>query len=324
MLFLELQFPVSEKNINPILMNFQEPPDPQNRTQQSSTQDIEMQSIPSPQPQPPPKHRGYPALANFIGSDKDFFIFRKFNVLSARSLLFLQDELSELEEQLNSIDIAESGRGDPRDLWNLSSRREDENLERKKLMGVLSVKIKEYRVWCPKTNFFQWFSTNHNIEEALQSQARTLALEKVPDLTVESVSNWLDNMKSVVEPESHFLDDKDDLVSLSGEHSSKELLERYLENNWYHLFVTKVRLPPLLKFSFPNSQQNTGTKPTQNFSPKHRILLRFLNQTGSAIHNLSPRSLILGTSFAVFKSFSRSECEVGYYYGVYVFVCDYF
>jgi hypothetical protein len=145
MLFFELQFPINKKNINPILMNFQEPPDPQNRTQQSSTQDIEMQSIPSPQPQLPPKHQGYPALANFIGSDKDFFIFRKFNVLSARSLLFLQDELSELEEQLNSIDIAESGRGDPRDLWNLSSRREDENLERKKLMRVLSVKIKEYR-----------------------------------------------------------------------------------------------------------------------------------------------------------------------------------
>jgi hypothetical protein len=144
-LSFELQFLNSEKNINPILMNFQEPPDTQNRTQQTSTQDIEMQSIPSPQPQPPPKHRGYPALANFIGSDKDFFIFRKFNVLSARSLLFLQDELSELEERLNSIDIAESGRGEPRDLWNLSSRREDENLERKKLMRVLSVKIKEYR-----------------------------------------------------------------------------------------------------------------------------------------------------------------------------------
>jgi len=147
----------SVKLINPKLIYFQEPPSPRNSIQPSSThEDIEMQSTRSPpQPQPLHKHRGYPALATFIGSDKDFFIFRKFNVLSARNLLFLQDELSELEEELNAIDLVELRRGDLRDLRSLSSRREDENLERKKLMGLLSVKIKEYRMWWPKTILLQ-------------------------------------------------------------------------------------------------------------------------------------------------------------------------
>jgi len=55
--------------------------------------------------------RGYPALARFIGSDKDFFVFRRFNTLSARNLLFLQGELIELEERLQELDLLEPSSG---------------------------------------------------------------------------------------------------------------------------------------------------------------------------------------------------------------------
>ena len=43
--------------------------------------------------------KGYPSLAAFIASDKDksTVIYRRFDRLSARNLLYLQSELAELE-----------------------------------------------------------------------------------------------------------------------------------------------------------------------------------------------------------------------------------
>jgi hypothetical protein len=93
-----------------------------------------------------PHPRGYPSLANFISSDRDFFVFRRFNNLAARNLLYLQDELIELEEKLNAIDLAELKGGGQRELWNLHSRREDNNLDRRKLMAEMGQKLRAYRL----------------------------------------------------------------------------------------------------------------------------------------------------------------------------------
>ena len=78
-------------------------------------------------------------------------------------------------------------------------------------------------------------------EEALHSQALTLALEAAPGLRIESMANWVDGMKPTTDAESHFLDNRDDLASLAGRGAKKELLENYLERNWYHLFRSAVR-----------------------------------------------------------------------------------
>lgn len=43
--------------------------------------------------------------------------------------------------------------------------------------------------------------------------------------------------------ESHYLDKRDDLASLAGGHATKELLEHYLERNWYQFFRAKASLP---------------------------------------------------------------------------------
>jgi hypothetical protein len=71
-----------------------------------------------------------------------------------------------------------------------------------------------------------------------------LALEQAPEIYADSLFNWIDGTKPVTEPESHFLDDRADLASLAGQQSSKEVLERYLEKNWYQYFVTKASSPP--------------------------------------------------------------------------------
>lgn len=50
---------------------------------------------------------GYPALARWMAKDPDSetFIYRKFDQLSARNLLFLQCQLIELEEKLKKLDV---------------------------------------------------------------------------------------------------------------------------------------------------------------------------------------------------------------------------
>lgn len=52
----------------------------------------------------PWKYLGYQSFSTFVASDNDFFILRKFGALSARVLLALQDQLSELEEKLEALE----------------------------------------------------------------------------------------------------------------------------------------------------------------------------------------------------------------------------
>ena len=47
---------------------------------------------------------GFAELAEFIASDNDILLFRKFGALGARNLLYLQAELQELEARLKRID----------------------------------------------------------------------------------------------------------------------------------------------------------------------------------------------------------------------------
>lgn len=51
--------------------------------------------------------RGYPSLAAFIASDSDHStaIYRRFDRLSARNLLYLQSELVELEAVQDALDL---------------------------------------------------------------------------------------------------------------------------------------------------------------------------------------------------------------------------
>jgi hypothetical protein len=80
-----------------------------------------------------------------MASDKVFCIFRRFDTLSVRTLLYLQDELAELEERLNAIDEADVRYGRNPGLVSLHSRRHDTNDERKNIMRIIDEKVYAYR-----------------------------------------------------------------------------------------------------------------------------------------------------------------------------------
>jgi uncharacterized protein DUF6594 len=94
---------------------------------------------------------GYPSLAAFIASDKDksTAIFKRFDRLAARNLLYLQSDLAELQAKLDDYDeddrngsltIKESARN-----WEaFKQRTATDNIERMRLVLELRCKIKEY------------------------------------------------------------------------------------------------------------------------------------------------------------------------------------
>ena len=100
--------------------------------------------------------RGYPSLAAFIASDCDHStsIYRRFDRLSARNLLYLQSELAELEAKQDTLDnedyrASTYDKQTLRDWQKLRERAQSPgNLkERKRLDLALEIrgKLQEYR-----------------------------------------------------------------------------------------------------------------------------------------------------------------------------------
>ena len=100
--------------------------------------------------------KGYPSLAAFIASDKEKStqIYRRFTRLGARNLLYLQDELAELEARLDEFDYEDfcsntDEKAGTRNFEILKRRAgEADNTREKKRLEVITeirLKMKEYR-----------------------------------------------------------------------------------------------------------------------------------------------------------------------------------
>jgi len=88
---------------------------------------------------------GYRGFCNFLSSDNDFLILRRFGVLSIRVLLALQDELVELEEQLQTLENQLTSFDAP-DYHNGSFRQETEEC-RCELIREIASKLRSYSLY---------------------------------------------------------------------------------------------------------------------------------------------------------------------------------
>lgn len=103
-----------------------------------------------------PYRDGYPAVAAWISRDPDHetYVFRRFDRLSARTLLYLQSELTDLEAKLeafdrettasNDMELKQSARKWETFAANVERRRPQE-IERMRLVQNIEVKLKKYR-----------------------------------------------------------------------------------------------------------------------------------------------------------------------------------
>jgi len=89
----------------------------------------------------PWKFLGYRALAKWAGSSPDALIIRRFNTAHARVLLFMQDEIAQIEADLEELD--KKNMWSP-DLVHNGTFREEHEQERTNLLGLLATKLKAY------------------------------------------------------------------------------------------------------------------------------------------------------------------------------------
>ena len=85
------------------------------------------------------KYKGYAALSKYQDTDVDLGIVRRFGHLRLRNLLYYQDELADLEEQLQRLDLS-----DVLPEKEHRSRRHGKNPVRKHLMGCLREKLRAF------------------------------------------------------------------------------------------------------------------------------------------------------------------------------------
>jgi hypothetical protein len=121
---------------------------------------------------------GYPSLAAIIASDSGAAIYRRFDRLSARTLLYMQSELSELESELETLERAdlhnlEDGANEPHRDWNLfKAKAEDPDNEkwrqRMALVKEIQEKLKIYRGYTIRV--FLSVSTRHPTDPLLTSR----------------------------------------------------------------------------------------------------------------------------------------------------------
>ena len=95
---------------------------------------------------------GYPSFAEFIAKDKDAAIYRRYESLSARNLLYQQSELHQLEKQAAELDKEEA-----KDIENQNAQQaarywsyyandpSGPGRERRALQDEIKVKLKAYR-----------------------------------------------------------------------------------------------------------------------------------------------------------------------------------
>jgi hypothetical protein len=103
-------------------------------------------------------YNGYASAAAFIASDPDneTFVYRKFDQLGARNLLYLQCELLHLEQKLNRLDETTRASNDP-DIreearsWDAFTesfdRRNQTAVQKMELILKIRAKMKEYRTF---------------------------------------------------------------------------------------------------------------------------------------------------------------------------------
>ncbi|KIY03150.1 uncharacterized protein Z520_01617 [Fonsecaea multimorphosa CBS 102226] len=183
---------------------------------------------------------GYDLIADRLASGELPPVFRSFKKIYFRLLLQLQDEISEMEEQLAGLDAVDGhSRLHPDGSMSPASRRlswqwgqSDLPAHRLHVLGRLSMKLEQYYQVLSASQRVRMLSSSPTATEIAQFQA------------------WLQERSPLSLPESKFLDNNEDLISLkettpsTSTHSAGPALE------YVPICILTMTLLPLLCFKF--------------------------------------------------------------------------
>ncbi|KAI1743328.1 hypothetical protein F4680DRAFT_409826 [Xylaria scruposa] len=154
------------------------------------------------------KYVGYQGFCEFLASDNDFLVLRRFSRLAIRVLLALQDELSELEEQLETLEKQLMDQQSP-DTHNGSFRQETEQA-RLRLIHEIDKRLR---------SFYDLVSQHSE----LRSRPRVLSKD------IHSIRNWFEmHHNAILADETEYINHERDLFSMVTRPRSplRKLLER--------------------------------------------------------------------------------------------------
>ncbi|ERF68124.1 hypothetical protein EPUS_06935 [Endocarpon pusillum Z07020] len=173
----------------------------------------------------PWKYIGYRGFCDFVASDNDFFILRRFSALTARLLLILQDELVELETQLSVLESRLSEKLAP-DVHNGSFRQETQKT-RLDLIREIDKKLRAYN-------------------ELIIQHSDLRSRPRVPQKDVASLANWFhNNQNAILEEETDFINHRKDLFAMVPK--MKTPLRRVLEQSSHFRLTRLWRKSPVLE-----------------------------------------------------------------------------
>ncbi|KAM0797866.1 hypothetical protein BDR22DRAFT_427517 [Usnea florida] len=138
---------------------------------------------------------GYGKVAAIEDLDADFLVFRKFGWLHNYALLYLQDELAQQQDELESFDQWEHDKGNP---TKLVSRRLDQSFHksrRKELVDKLHVTLTRY-------------------DELLLRMQKIQAIKRPTQRSQKNISNLILNTHNLVSDESDWIRHGSDLAAL--------------------------------------------------------------------------------------------------------------
>ncbi|KAK7191935.1 hypothetical protein DPSP01_013342 [Paraphaeosphaeria sporulosa] len=155
------------------------------------------------------KYEGYKAFSSWMASEDDFFLFRRFGDLNSRTILWMQDRITRVENDLRSL---------------------DEMVHKSKLADNLrndSFRWDEKWMTQRHAHMVELSQLLHHYNQFIDGYAKVRARPRADKRLVENVENWLD--RGAIDPEeSSFLRHTDDLTSIH--HRTLPPLGRWLES----------------------------------------------------------------------------------------------
>lgn len=133
---------------------------------------------------PPPSRyliTGYPSLAAFIASDLDRTagIYKRFDRLAARNLLYLQSELADLQAELDALDEKDKADRASKQYarnWHDFKKKAEQEPARLHLVKEIRSTLKEYRENQSDTHYHYSSNSDQVYQEMLYSPRRSWLL----------------------------------------------------------------------------------------------------------------------------------------------------
>lgn len=241
---------------------------------------------------------GYQLLASKLSSGHPNShlqpIYRRFETLAHRVLLHLQDELSELEEQLDRLDAADAQVQGLQAFIQPASRRADAIVggelqwHRTDVLGKIGYKLEQYSTPPLHPSIFRNAEILTCGDRVLASFVKTQGLAGPSAAETEEYFTFLETHKPVAEPETRFLGFPDDLVVLRG-HGPGDCLSSGAST------PMPVAEPP---FPCTVETQATESKTTAPLPPPHHEV-----STTSIAASIAITTLLPLLSFGSFRAF---------------------